>query len=331
MTIPISIIAACAAMYAMGFTINVLTLLGMVLAIGLVVDDAIVVLENIYRRIERGEQSLLAAITGSHEIGFAVIATTLVLSAVFVPISFQTGRIGRLFGEFGFTLAASILFSCVIALTLTPMMASQLFARGASRGRVSHVVDDLFGRLSRTYGAVLRRSIARPWATIVAALALFAGAAAVFVTLPHESAPEEDRGIIRIVMTGPEGASMNYMERYTRQLEDILADEKAKGGMVRFNTRIAPGGFGGGGEVNRAIAFVVLEDWSVRQRSTRDIADTIQAKVAEMPGVRVGVFTPSAFNWGSAEPVKVVLQGPDYPQIKQWTDLVLARAERNPG
>ncbi len=330
-TIPISIIAACAAMYAMGFTINVLTLLGMVLAIGLVVDDAIVVLENIYRRIERGEQSLLAAITGSHEIGFAVIATTLVLSAVFVPISFQTGRIGRLFGEFGFTLAASILFSCLIALTLTPMMASQLFARGASRGRVSHVVDDLFGRLSRTYGAVLRRSIARPWATIVAALALFAGAAAVFVTLPQESAPEEDRGIIRIVMTGPEGASMDYMERYTRQLEDILADEKAKGGMVRFNTRIAPGGFGGGGEVNRAIAFVVLEDWSVRQRSTRDIADTIQAKVAEMPGVRVGVFTPSAFNWGSAEPVKAVLQGPDYPQIKQWTDLVLARAERNPG
>ncbi len=129
-TIPISILAACAAMNAMGFTLNVLTLLGMVLAIGLVVDDAIVVLENIYRRIEHGEPSLLAAIDGSKEIGFAVIATTLVLSAVFVPISFLGGRVGRLFSEFGFTLAASILFSCLVALTLTPMMTSQLFRGG---------------------------------------------------------------------------------------------------------------------------------------------------------------------------------------------------------
>lgn len=330
-TIPISIIAACAAMYAMGFTINVLTLLGMVLAIGLVVDDAIVVLENIYRRIERGEQSLLAAVDGSREIGFAVIATTLVLSAVFVPISFQTGRIGRLFGEFGFTLAASILFSMLIALTLTPMMSSQLFAGGASRSRASHFVDELFGRLSRGYGAALRRSIARPWITILAALALFAGAAAVFVTLPQESTPQDDRGIVRIVMTGPEGASMDYMERYTRQLEDMLAEEMAKGGIVRFNTRIAPGGFAGAGEVNRAVAFLVLEDWHERRRSAREIAAAIQARVAQMPGVRASVITPSAFNWGAAEPVKAVLQGPDYPRIKQWTDVVLARAEQNPG
>ena len=330
-TIPISIMAACAAMYAMGFTINVLTLLGMVLAIGLVVDDAIVVLENIYRRIERGEQSLLAAITGSHEIGFAVVATTLVLSAVFVPISFQTGRIGRLFSEFGFTLAASILFSCLVALTLTPMMTSQLFSGGASRGRTGHFVDNLFSRLTRAYESVLRRAIARPFPIIIGAVAIFAVAAALFSTLPQESTPQEDRGIVRVMLTGPEGATMDYMERYTRQLEDILAAEAARGDIIRYNTRIAPGGFSGAGEVNRAVGFIVLKDWRERKRSSQEIAASIQEKVAQMPGVKAGVFVPTPFNWGASEPVQVVLQGAEYSQVRDWSELVLARAEQNPG
>jgi multidrug efflux pump len=330
-TIPISIVAACAAMYALGFTINTLTLLGMVLAIGLVVDDAIVVLENIYRRIERGEQSLLAAITGSHEIGFAVIATTLVLSAVFVPISFQTGRIGRLFSEFGFTLAASILFSCLVALTLTPMMTSQLFSKGASRSRTSHAVDSVFARLSHWYESVLKRAIARPMAVIIGAVAIFAVAIGLYLTLPQESTPPEDRGVVRILLTGPEGATMEYMERYTRQLEDILAAEAAKGDIIRYNSRIAPGGLSGAGEVNRAVGFIVLKDWGERKRSSQEIAASIQAKVAQMPGVRAGVFIPTAFNWGASEPVQAVLQGPDYPQLREWSEKVLARAEQNPG
>jgi multidrug efflux pump len=330
-TIPISIVAACAAMYALGFTINVLTLLGMVLAIGLVVDDAIVVLENIYRRIERGEQSLLAAITGSHEIGFAVIATTLVLSAVFVPISFQTGRIGRLFSEFGFTLAASILFSCLVALTLTPTMTSQLFSRGASRSRTGRFVDELFSRLTRRYESVLRRAVARPAPIIIGATAIFVVAAALFTGLPQESTPQEDRGIVRILLTGPEGATMDYMERYTRQLEDILAGEAAKGDIVRYNTRIAPGGFAGAGEVNRAVGFIVLKDWGERQRSSQEIADSIQQKVVQMPGVRAGVFVPTPFNWGASEPVQAVLQGPEYAQLRDWSEIVMAKAEQNPG
>jgi multidrug efflux pump len=330
-TIPISIIAACAAMYALGFTINVLTLLGMVLAIGLVVDDAIVVLENIYRRIERGQQSLLAAIDGSHEIGFAVIATTLVLSAVFVPISFQTGRVGRLFSEFGFTLAASILFSCLIALTLTPMMASQLFSVGATRSRASRMVDAAFARLSEVYGRVLGRVMARPWVVIGSAVLLFGATVAVFLRLPQESTPDEDRGIIRIILTGPEGATMEYMERYARQLEGMMREEAAHGDVKRTLTRIAPGGFIGNGEVNRAIGVLVLEDWGKRKRSAREIAANMQRKTAQMPGVRVGVFTPSAFNWGAAAPVQAVLQGPDYEQLRQWSETILDRAERNPG
>ena len=242
-TIPISIIAACAAMYALGFTINMLTLLGMVLAIGLVVDDAIVVLENIYRRIEHGEQSLLAAIDGSREIGFAVIATTLVLSAVFVPISFQTGRVGRLFSEFGFTLAASILFSCLIALTLTPMMTSQLFAGGATRSRTSQLVDSAFATLtpwpmSRVLGRCDCPSLGdhRRCAASCSRRPSF-----LFLRLPQETTPNEDRGVIRIMLTGPEGATMEYMERYARQLEDIMRAEAAHGDIKRFNTRIASG------------------------------------------------------------------------------------------
>ena len=329
-TIPISIIAACAAMYALGFTINVLTLLGMVLAIGLVVDDAIVVLENIYRRIERSQQSLLAAIDGSHEIGFAVIATTLVLSAVFVPISFQTGRVGRLFSEFGFTLAASILFSCLIALTLTPMMASQLFSGGATRSRTGHMVDAAFARLSEAYSRVLERAMTRPWLVIGGAVLLFAAAIAIFLRLPQESTPDEDRGIIRIILTGPEGATMEYMERYARQLEDMMREEAAQGDIKRTLTRIAPGGFIGNGEVNRAIGVLVLEDWGKRKRSAREIAAIMQRKTAQMPGVRVGVFTPSAFNWGAAAPVQAVLQGPDYEQLRQWSEKIMERAEQNP-
>lgn len=329
-TIPISIVAACAAMYALGFTINTLTLLGMVLAIGLVVDDAIVVLESIYRRIERGQESLLAALDGSREIGFAVIATTLVLSAVFVPISFQTGRVGRLFGEFGFTLAASILFSCLVALTLTPMMASQLYSGGASRSAMSHRVESLFGKLAASYERLLRRVIARPWRIVAGALVLFAGAIALFMGLPRENAPNEDRGMIRVMLTGPEGASMEYMQRYARQLEDIVSGEAASGDILRFNIRV-PGMGGSGGEVNRATSFIVLRDWSERTRPAREIAASLQKKLAQLPGVRAGVFTPSAFNWGAAEPLRAVLQGPDYVQLAAWRNKVLARANENPG
>jgi multidrug efflux pump len=332
-TIPISILAACAAMSAMGFTLNVLTLLGMVLAIGLVVDDAIVVLENIYRRIEHGEPSLLAAIDGSREIGFAVIATTLVLSAVFVPISFLGGRVGRLFSEFGFTLAASILFSCLVALTLTPMLTSQLFKGGASRSRVSDHVAELFQTLSRWYEKVLRRALNHCWAVVIIAAVTFAGAIAVLATFQSESTPNDDRGAVRIVLVGPEGASLSYMDGYARRLEDIIEKEAQHGDIQRFNIRVPGGGAGGGGvgEVNRAQAFVVLNDWDKRERSADEVAASLRKAVAELPGVRGSVVTPTAFNWGGGDPFKAVIEGPDYETLSQWTNKLLAYAQSNPG
>ncbi|HEX7718628.1 MAG TPA: efflux RND transporter permease subunit, partial [Woeseiaceae bacterium] len=172
-TIPISIIASFSVMAFMGYSINVLTLLGLVLAIGLVVDDAIVVLENIVRRIEQGEPALLAAVNGSREIGFAVIATTMVLAAVFVPVSFMPGNIGRIFAEFGISLAAAVIFSSLVALTLVPMMSSKLFATGLHRGRVTRAVDRVFQRLSKAYASVLRRAVRHPWLVIAGAFAMF--------------------------------------------------------------------------------------------------------------------------------------------------------------
>jgi hydrophobe/amphiphile efflux-1 (HAE1) family protein len=332
-TIPISILAACAAMSALGFTLNVLTLLGMVLAIGLVVDDAIVVLENIYRRIERGEPSLLAAIDGSREIGFAVIATTLVLSAVFVPISFLGGRVGRLFSEFGFTLAAAILFSCLIALTLTPMLTSQLFRQGATRSKVSDRVGELFRALSHWYEGMLRTVLKHCWAVVIVASVAFVGAIALLSTFRSESTPTDDRGAVRIVLQGPEGASLAYMDGYARQLEDIIEQETVHGDIQRFNIRVPGGGGGGGGvgEVNRAQAFVVLTDWDKRERSAGEIAASLRRKVSEFPGVRASVVTPTAFNWGGSDPFKAVIEGPDYETLSKWASTLVAEAQGEPG
>ncbi|HEV7715778.1 MAG TPA: efflux RND transporter permease subunit, partial [Steroidobacteraceae bacterium] len=330
-TIPISILAACAAMNALGFTLNVLTLLGMVLAIGLVVDDAIVVLENIYRRIEHGEPSLLAAIDGSREIGFAVIATTLVLSAVFVPISFLGGRVGRLFSEFGFTLAASILFSCLIALTLTPMLTSQLFKKGATRSRVSDHVAELFQSLSHWYEGVLRKVLRHSWAVVIVASVVFAGAVALMLTFHSESTPDDDRGAVRIVLIGPEGASLSYMDGYARRLEAMIEEESKHGDIHRYNIRVPGGGGGAVGEVNRAQAFVVLTDWDKRSRSAEEVAASLRRRVADLPGVRTSVVTPTAFNWGGADPFKAVIEGPDYQMLSGWTDKLMTLALTNPG
>src|SRR5688572_26276473 len=211
-TIPVSIIASLTVMYTMGYSINVLTLLGLVLAIGLVVDDAIVVLENVHRRHELGEPPLLAAITGSHEIGFAVIATTLTLISVFVPISFLPGDLGRLFREFGFTLAAAVAFSALIALTLTPMLASRL-PEHEHRNRFAAAMDRFFKQLARFYERCLRGALRHSFA-IVAVLAGLIGVGIVtFLSVPAEFTPQADNGSAFLAIESPEGSSFRSEER----------------------------------------------------------------------------------------------------------------------
>ncbi len=329
-TIPVSIIAAFIVMAALGFSINTLTLLGLVLAIGLVVDDAIVVLENIYRRMERGEPALIASVDGSREIGFAVIATTMVLVAVFLPMSFLQGNVGKLFREFGFTIAAAVAFSSLVALTLTPMMTSKLFAGGAHRSLMAVAVDVFFQRMSASYDRWLRRAMRRPWLVIGATLAATAAAAVLLRTLPTELAPVEDRGFIIVGLNGPEGASLGYMDRHLRLLEDIAAKEIATGEVIRIGARI-PGGFGGAASaLNEGRAFMLLAPWDERERSADQIAQSLRGPLNQIPGVRAFVTVPGGFGGGGA-PVQVVLQGTDYSDLVQWRDLLMQRMGENPG
>jgi len=329
-TIPVSIIASFLVMASLGFTVNVLTLLGLVLAIGLVVDDAIVVLENIYRRMEGREPALIAAIDGSREIGFAVIATTLVLVAVFVPISFLQGSVGKLFREFGITVAAAVMFSSLVALTLTPMMASKLLARGATRSRLSDAVDAFFHRLSTWYEAQLRRLMRRPWLVVGGTLGAMVVAALLFRALPSELAPAEDRGMLFLGLSGPEGSSLEYMDRNARVAEDILMREVENGDVLRASMRV-PGGFGGASDMNQARGFMVLAPWGERERSAEQVAQSLRSQLNGIPGVRAFVGSPSGWVRGGGSPVQVVIGGTDYAEIAQWRDLLMKRMEENPG
>jgi multidrug efflux pump len=329
-TIPVSIISASIVMVIAGFSINVLTLLGAVLAIGLVVDDAIVVLENIVRRIELGQPPLLGAVDGSREIGFAVIATTLVLIAVFLPISFIPGNIGRLFGEFGITIAAAIGFSALVSLTLVPMMSSKIFGQGIVRGRVAHAVDRFFRWLSRTYEVSLRRALQAPALIALAGVLSIVLAVIVFSFLPRERAPAEDRQRVAVLVVAPEGSSLQYLDRYLRQIEQVVMEEVRNGNARRMLTR--SGNYGGGsGDVNIGRVIIALTSWDDRKESAQQIAARLRPKLQNLP-VRVVVATPGGLGVrGFGAPVQVVLGGGDYEELARWRDLILQKAAENPG
>jgi len=330
-TIPVCIVGTLTFMFMMGYSINVLTLLGLVLAIGLVVDDAIVVLENIYRRIEQGQAPLVAALDGSREIGFAVIATTMVLAAVFVPISFLPGAIGRLFREFGLTLAAAVILSSLVALSLTPAMTSRLFRAGEKKSAFTIRVEALFARLSAFYESRLRSLIRRPWLGVAVTVGFMVIAGLAVRALPMEFAPAEDRGVLFFGIDAPEGASFEYMERQLQVVEDIMFREKAKGDIRRFNTRIGGGG-GGGAEVNSVRGWIPLEHWDERQRSSSEIAQSIRAELNQLPGARVFVSEPQGLAIrGFGQPFQAVIGGPDYDTLARWSDALLEKAGANPG
>jgi multidrug efflux pump len=321
--VPVSVVSTFIVMSAMGYTINILTLLGLVLAIGLVVDDAIVVLENIYRRIEGGQRPLLAALEGSKEIGFAVIATTMVLVAVFVPLSFIEGDIGRLFQEFGITLASAVIFSSLVALTLTPMLSSKVLHRRSVGSGLTRLVGKAFSRLSAHYRRLLEKIVARPWYAMAGVLLLSAAAAWMMNLIPSEYAPAEDRGAFMVMLRAPEGSTMEYTDRYARQMEAILMDEMGDSDSVRrFLTRL-PGTWGGA-EVNSARAIILLENWDERDESDKEIGARLRVRLNELAGVRTFVSHGSSLGLRSdGRPVNMVIGGPDYSQLKQWRDELL--------
>ena len=332
-TIPVSIIASLTVMYALGYSINVLTLLGLVLAIGLVVDDAIVVLENVHRRTELGEPPLVASITGAREIGFAVIATTLTLVSVFVPISFLPGDLGRLFREFGFTLAAAVAFSALIALTLTPMLASRLPEK-EHLSRFGHAMDRIFKRLAAFYQRSLLALVRRPALVLAAVGVLIALGVVTFRSVPAEFTPQADLGRAFISIEGPEGSSFEYIDGYARRLEALALQTIEQGEVQRILVRV-PGQGGSDvrtGDVNTARAFLIFKPWDEREHSAREIMQPLLQEARKMPGVRVSMGMPGGIGrGGNQSPVVAVIGGPDYDNLANWSDQMLQLAQANPG
>src|SRR5690606_11067369 len=337
-TIPVSILAAAVVMAALGYSINTLTLLGAVLAIGLVVDDAIVVLENIVRRIEQNEPPLLAAINGSREIGFAVVATTMVLVAVFLPISYLQGNVGRLFSEFGVSIAAAVVFSALVALTLTPMMTSKFFAGGVRRGRLAAAVDRLFRSITSAYRDALRWTLtgARPVVVLFGAGAMATAAILLMVVgwpwsgmrLPSELAPREDRGRVQIMVQAPEGASLEYTQRQIDQVFALALDEVERGNATRVVRRT--GSWGNQSAVSTGMVFLPLLPWGERPDTAEQIVARLQQQTRDIPGARVVPRTPGGLG-GSGKPVQLVLQGPEYREVADVAEKVIIAAEANPG
>jgi multidrug efflux pump len=327
--IPVSIIASFIAMAALGFSVNVLTLLGLVLAIGLVVDDAIVVLENIHRRIEEGEDPLLASLLGAREIAFAVIATTLVLVAVFVPLSFMGGNTGRLFTEFGLALAASVIFSGLVALTLTPMMCSKLLKAHQGETWLVRNTEPFFLAMNNALRWTLDRALRAPLLVLGGSALLSAFAVVLYAALPKEFAPTEDRGVVIIPTTGPEGASFGYTMEHVMQIERLLQRYVDSGEAVAVFATV--GGFQRPAVGNVANVFIRLAPWAERSRKQQAIAAEVFPVMAQIPGVRGFALNPPSLGArGFQPPVQFVIGGPDYDTLIGWRDQFLARARENP-
>lgn len=328
-TIPVAIISSFSVLLVMGFSINLLTLLALVLSIGLIVDDAIVVLENISRRIEAGEPPLAAAFYGTRQVGFAVIATSVVLVAVFVPIVFLSGDLGRLFSEFALTMSAAVVFSTLVALSLSAMLASKLLGK-SEKNRASLKVEAWFERFKTRYLRLLARCIDKPWAVGL----LFGGVVLIglvlFNNIPSEYAPKEDRGAFFILVNGPEGASYKHMSEYMTLIESRLMPLVDNGEAKEILVR-TPRGFGNISSFNNGFVIVVLEPWNQR-RTGWAIMDDVRHRLKDLTGVRAFPIMRQGFGGGAQKPLQFVIGGGSYSELAQWRDIIFAEiASNNPG
>ena len=323
-TIPVSLIATFAIMYAAGLTVNTLTLLAMVLAIGLVVDDAIVVLENIYRYIEEGMEPFAAAIKGAREIGFAVVAMTLTLAAVYAPIAFTPGRTGRLFLEFAVTLAGAVIVSGFVALTLTPMMCSKLLKPTERRNVFARIVEGALGGLERGYRASLSFALKLRWLVLFAGLGVGVAGGWLFTQMKSELSPTEDRGTIIINGSAPEGASFGYTQRYASQVEALLAEVPE----LRSYLMIV-----GPSEVTRFLSFARLKDWSEREVSQQEMTQSLLPKLRKVAGVQAFASNPGSLGTrGFGKPLQFVIQSSaSYEEINALASQLVERLKDNPG
>jgi multidrug efflux pump len=329
-TVPVCLISAFIALYAFGFTINLLTLLALVLCIGLVVDDAIVVLENIQRRADLGEPPLVAARRGTRQVAFAVIATTAVLVAVFLPVGFMEGNTGRLFRELSVALAGAVALSAFVALTLTPMMSSKLVRPHREPRGFNAFVNRRLDRLTQAYRRQVERTSGHPVLFGIVMLAAFGASALLLRVVPTELAPTEDRGVFMVQITGPEGAGFDYTVEQVHQVERTFQTLiEGDGPIERVNTRV-PGGWSASEEMHSGQATVFLKPWSERTETTSDVADRLRRDLTALPGVRALPQVRTGLVRSGGQPVRVVLGGPDYAELAEWRNRMLVRMEQNP-
>jgi multidrug efflux pump len=326
-TIPVSLVGAFFFLWLMGFSVNVLTLLGLVLAIGLVVDDAIVVLENCHRHVELGKSPRQASIEGSREIAFAVVAMSLTLAAVFAPLGFMTGNTGRLFTEFALTVAAAVVVSGLVALTLTPMMCSRILKEHEAHGRLYQAMERFFTGMTQGYRASLGLVLTWWWAVVVAFALVFGGAALLYQSLKSELSPLEDRGFFITLVLAPEGASIDYTDRYMREVEKLFSQVPE---IRSYFTAVAPG-LERPNPVNFGIGFTQLAPWEERTRKTQQITAELGPKLfATLPGVFAFPVNPPSLGQSFRNPpVQYVVQGNSYEDLERMTNALLAKARES--
>ena len=323
LAIPVSIIATFAIIGAFGYSVNTLTLLGLILAIGIVVDDAIIVMENAYRHQEEFHKDPeTAAIDGTREITTAVIATTISLLAVFSPLLFLTGATGRLFNEFGAAVGGSVLISGIVALTLTPMLSAKILRVSARESRFHHVVGSVLSGVTSRYGRILQAALARPFIVIGGAALLTGGAVVLFNNLKREFVPTDDRGFFFTFVVAPEGATVAYTDEYLRKLEAIVHKTKD----VRSSFAV----IGFGGPPSSGLLGTILTDWDQRKRSAQDIIGEVQPQFFGVPGVFAFAVNPPAFG-GFSAPVQFVVENRDFEALVRGMDTLTARARAIPG
>jgi multidrug efflux pump len=328
-TIPISLIGVFFIMYLMDFSINVLTLLGIVLSIGLVVDDAIVVLENIYARIEKGEKPMEAAAKGSEEIFFAVIATTVTLAAVFLPVIFLTGTTGRLFREFGIVVAGSVIISAFVALTMTPMLSAKMLKHRSQQNAFYRFTEPFFVLLNEAYEAGLTKFMKIKWISFPIILAMGFGIYWFFTNLQTELVPMEDRSELRINMTGPEGATFSFMDQVITDLNTQLEKELPKSEVASMTSMTSPGW--GTANTNSGFIRLMLTDASERSRTQQEIFTQINGSLKGVTAVRAFAQQPASIgDRRGGLPVQYVIQAPTLEKLKAVIPKFMEKAAQNP-
>ena len=326
-TIPISLIGTFFVMYLAGFSINVLTMLGIVLAIGLVVDDAIVVLENIYTKIEAGEPPLEAAMEGAKEIFFAVVSTTVALASVFLPVIFLQGLTGRLFREFGIVVSFAVIISSFVALSLTPMLSSRILKRREKHNIFYNFTEPFFVWLNNLYGSLLEGMMRRKWIAFIIIILAGMGIYYFMKVIPTELSPMEDRANFRIMATGPEGASFEYMDVYVEKVLEVIDENVPE---METMVSITSPGFGGASS-NSAMIMAKLVDSDKRQRTQTEIANALRPQINKITMARAFVAEPQSIgSRRSGLPVQYVIQAPTLQKLKDILPAFLDKASQDP-